>query len=123
MKSTTPENQIIDWLRQPGIKPYLFAALSTLLVLMHPSINPFGLVKLTDTGSALAFSTVVSPFHGGSQTTGQDDILVIESATFNDNLNYLLSMGTKSMNEILKQSSDNSLIPFVEWQQQSSARI
>jgi hypothetical protein len=40
----------------------------------------------------------------------QDDILVIEGAKFNDNLNYLLSMGTKSMTEILNQDSNNSLI-------------
>jgi uncharacterized membrane protein len=36
----------------------------------------------------------------------QDDILVIEGAKFNDNLNYLLSMGTKSMTEILNQDSN-----------------
>jgi hypothetical protein len=37
----------------------------------------------------------------------QDDILVIEGAKFNDNLNYLLSMGTKSMTEILNQDSND----------------
>lgn len=45
----------------------------------------------------------------------QDDILVIEGAQFNDNLNYLLSMGTKSMSEILGQEPSNNLIAFGEW--------
>lgn len=47
----------------------------------------------------------------------QDDILVIEGAKFNDNLNYLLSMGTKSMTEILSQDSSDNLISFTEWKQ------
>lgn len=46
----------------------------------------------------------------------QDDILVIEGAKFNDNLNYLLSMGTKSLSQILAQDSTNGLISFTEWQ-------
>jgi len=45
----------------------------------------------------------------------QDNILVIEGAQFNDNLNYLLSMGTKSMSEILEQEPSNNLISFGEW--------
>lgn len=51
----------------------------------------------------------------------QDDIFVIEGAKFNDNLNYLLSMGTKSMTEILNQDSNNNLISFTEWQQKHSS--
>jgi uncharacterized membrane protein len=46
-----------------------------------------------------------------------DDILVIEGAKFNDNLNYLLSMGTKSMGEILKQEPSSHLISFAQWQE------
>lgn len=46
----------------------------------------------------------------------QDDILVIEGAKFNDNLNYLLSMGTKSLSQILAQDSTNGLISFTKWQ-------
>ncbi len=51
----------------------------------------------------------------------QDDILVIEGAKFNDNLNYLLSMGTKSMTEILNQDSNNSLISFTQWKQKHAS--
>ena len=51
----------------------------------------------------------------------QDDILVIEGAKFNDNLNYLLSMGTKSLSEILKQNPNNNLISFSKWQQKSAS--
>ncbi|CAC9443668.1 hypothetical protein BSPLISOX_876 [uncultured Gammaproteobacteria bacterium] len=51
----------------------------------------------------------------------QDDILVIEGAKFNDNLNYLLSMGTKSMTEILNQDSNNSLISFTQWRQKHAS--
>ena len=46
----------------------------------------------------------------------QDDILVIEHAKFNDNLNYLLSMGTKSLAEILRVKPQQQLITFAEWQ-------
>lgn len=49
----------------------------------------------------------------------KDDILVIEDAKFNDNLNYLLSMGTKSIAEILNQSPTDNLIPFSKWQEQN----
>ncbi|MDC9715233.1 MAG: DUF502 domain-containing protein [Gammaproteobacteria bacterium] len=45
----------------------------------------------------------------------EDDILVIEGAKFNDNLNYLLSMGTKSMSEILSQDPNSNLIAFAKW--------
>ena len=49
----------------------------------------------------------------------QDDIWVIEGATFNNNLNYLLSMGTKSLREILNKKPDN-LITFAQWKQQQT---
>jgi uncharacterized membrane protein len=45
----------------------------------------------------------------------KDDILVIENAKFNDNLNYLLSMGTKSIAEILHKNPTTNLITFNEW--------
>ncbi len=51
----------------------------------------------------------------------QDNILVIEGAKFNDNLNYLLSMGTKSMGEILNQNPNNHLISFAEWRQKHAS--
>ncbi|CAC9435459.1 Uncharacterized membrane-anchored protein [uncultured Gammaproteobacteria bacterium] len=51
----------------------------------------------------------------------EDDILVIEGAKFNDNLNYLLSMGTKSMSEILSQDPSNNLISFVEWKKKQTS--
>ncbi|CAC9647746.1 Uncharacterized membrane-anchored protein [uncultured Gammaproteobacteria bacterium] len=51
----------------------------------------------------------------------QDDILVIEGAKFNDNLNYLLSMGTKSMTEILNQDSNNNLVSFTQWKQKHAS--
>jgi len=35
----------------------------------------------------------------------KDDILVIEGAKFNDNLQYLLSMGTKSLTDIVKNDN------------------
>lgn len=47
----------------------------------------------------------------------KNDIFVIENATFDDNLQYLLSMGVKSFAEILKtepQSTDE-LTPLCEW--------
>lgn len=43
----------------------------------------------------------------------KDDILVIEGATFNDNLQYLLSMGTKSLNDIVKK--DKKLIKLTQY--------
>lgn len=46
----------------------------------------------------------------------KDDILVIEKASFNDNLNYIIAMGTKSMAEILKTEPRADLITFTEWQ-------
>ncbi len=45
----------------------------------------------------------------------KDNILVIEQATFNDNLQYLLSMGVKSMNEILNVTNKAQLINFNKW--------
>ncbi|CAC9441629.1 Uncharacterized membrane-anchored protein [uncultured Gammaproteobacteria bacterium] len=51
----------------------------------------------------------------------EDNILVIEGAKFNDNLNYLLSMGTKSMSEILSQDPSNNLISFVEWKKKQTS--
>ncbi len=49
----------------------------------------------------------------------QDDILVVEGATFNDNLNYLLSMGTKSLSDILNKAPGD-LISFTQWKQQQA---
>jgi uncharacterized membrane protein len=46
------------------------------------------------------------------------DIFVIQNATFDNNLQYLLSMGVKSFAEILKAEpvSADEFIPFEEWQ-------
>ena len=47
----------------------------------------------------------------------KDNIFVIENATFDDNLQYLLSMGVKSFTEILKVEPRNidDFIPLLEW--------
>jgi uncharacterized membrane protein len=47
----------------------------------------------------------------------KDNIFVIENATFDDNLQYLLSMGVKSMAEVLevKPQSLEELISLQEW--------
>ena len=47
----------------------------------------------------------------------KDNIFVIENATFDDNLQYLLSMGVKSFTEILKIEPKNvdDFIPLLEW--------
>ena len=47
----------------------------------------------------------------------KDNIFVIENATFDDNLQYLLSMGVKSFTEIIKSEPKNldDFIPLLEW--------
>ena len=47
----------------------------------------------------------------------KDNIYVIENATFDNNLQYLLSMGVKSFAEILKIEPKNldDFIPLLEW--------
>ena len=47
----------------------------------------------------------------------KDKIFVIENATFDDNLQYLLSMGVKSMAEVLKTEPKelDELTPLKEW--------
>jgi len=47
----------------------------------------------------------------------KDNIFVIESATFDDNLQYLLSMGVKSFTEIIKSEPKNvdELLLLSEW--------
>jgi len=47
----------------------------------------------------------------------KDNIFVIEGATFDDNLQYLLSMGVKSMSEIIKVKSKNpdELLLLSDW--------
>ena len=47
----------------------------------------------------------------------KDNIFVIEDATFDDNLQYLLSMGVKSMTEVLstKPKEINKMISLQEW--------
>jgi uncharacterized membrane protein len=47
----------------------------------------------------------------------KDNIFVIEDATFDDNLQYLLSMGVKSMSEVLKTEPKEigKFIPIGEW--------
>ncbi len=47
----------------------------------------------------------------------KDNIFVIEDATFDDNLQYLLSMGVKSMREILKIDAKNidEITPLSVW--------
>ncbi len=49
----------------------------------------------------------------------KDKIFVFEDATFDDNLQYLLSMGVKSMTEVLdeKPRSEEDLIPLSSWMQ------
>jgi uncharacterized membrane protein len=50
----------------------------------------------------------------------RDDILVIKNAGFNENLNYLLSMGTKSLAEILDTQPQENLPTFTQWQKEES---
>ncbi len=47
----------------------------------------------------------------------KDKIFVMENATFDDNLQYLLSMGVKSFSEIIKTEPihPDELIPFSTW--------
>jgi len=47
----------------------------------------------------------------------KENIFVIENATFDDNLQYLLSMGVKSFSDIIKTEPKHidELIPFSEW--------
>lgn len=45
----------------------------------------------------------------------KDDILVIENASFNDNLSYIISMGTRSMADILKTSPRENLPTLTEY--------
>jgi len=47
----------------------------------------------------------------------KDNIFIIDKATFDDNLQYLLSMGVKSMAEVLKIDPKNlsELIPLNDW--------
>lgn len=47
----------------------------------------------------------------------KSNIFVIENASFDDNLQYLLSMGVKSFTEILKTESKNieDFTPLLEW--------
>ncbi|NEW60947.1 DUF502 domain-containing protein, partial [Sulfurovum sp. bin170] len=47
----------------------------------------------------------------------KDRIFVFEGATFDDNLQYLLSMGVKSMTEVLdvEPKSEKELVPFGKW--------
>jgi uncharacterized membrane protein len=47
----------------------------------------------------------------------KNNIFVIEEATFDDNLQYLLSMGVKSMAEILgtKPKNINEITSLQEW--------
>ncbi|MFV0482007.1 MAG: DUF502 domain-containing protein, partial [Campylobacteraceae bacterium] len=51
----------------------------------------------------------------------KDNIFVINNATFDNNLQYLLSMGVKSMSEILKTSpkSIEEFTPLTKWLQES----
>ncbi len=53
----------------------------------------------------------------------KDNILVIENATFDNNLQYLLSMGVKSMTEILKTTPKevDALVTLEEWLIKSTA--
>jgi uncharacterized membrane protein len=54
----------------------------------------------------------------------QDKIFVIEEATFDDNLTYLLSMGVKSMSEILKikPKNINDLLSLKQWLKQNQIK-
>ncbi len=47
----------------------------------------------------------------------KDNIFIIDNATFDDNLQYLLSMGVKSMSEVLevKPKSINEMTSLKEW--------
>lgn len=53
----------------------------------------------------------------------KDNIYVIEKATFDDNLQYLLSMGVRSIAEILnvKPKSIKEMIPLSEWLDSTSS--
>ena len=47
----------------------------------------------------------------------KDNIYVIENASFDDNLSYLLSMGVKSMSEIIdvEPKSSDDFVTLEEW--------
>jgi len=47
----------------------------------------------------------------------KDNILIIENATFDNNLQYLLSMGVRSFTEIIKKDPQNieDFMPFSKW--------
>lgn len=75
--SNNPEKTLLNWLRLPGVKPYIFAVISTLLVFWEAYANPFGLDASTDRVSASAISTAIAPFYGGNQYRGRDNILIV----------------------------------------------
>lgn len=54
----------------------------------------------------------------------KDNIRVIENATFDDNLQYLLSMGVKSFTEILKMEPKNidELLSLEQWLEQQDTK-
>ena len=52
----------------------------------------------------------------------KDNIYVIEGATFDDNLQYLLSMGVKSFADIIKSKpkKTEALTPLSQWLQNTA---
>ena len=102
MMSKAPEKQMLAWLAQPHIRPYFIALLSTLLIFLQSYVDPFGLVSAADKSSSLLYSKIISPFYGGQQHKGRDNILVVlyDKAYFNVN------------NKADKQSSHWSVWPL-----------
>ena len=90
MMSKTPENNFLNWLAQPSVKPYLIALLSTVIIFFQANLDPFGLISASDKSSALLFSKIISPFYGkqllkqpyslstnNQQHNGRENIVVV----------------------------------------------
>ena len=75
--SKAPEKQILAWLARPHIRPYFIAFLSTFLIFLHSYLDTFGLISAADKSSGLLYSKIISPFYGGQQHKGRDNILVV----------------------------------------------
>ena len=85
--SKAPEKQILAWLSRSHIRPYLIALISTFLIFIQSYIDPFGLVSAAYRTSGLLYSKIISPFYGGRQHKGRDNILVVlyDKAYFREN--------------------------------------
>ena len=75
--SSTGNNAIREWLKKPSIKPYAVAALLTIVTALQSHFDPFGLLTDADKFSGQIISRVISPFYGGEEHRGRDNILVV----------------------------------------------